>query len=211
MENQQTPLKLERVSESIYAGFWIRLGSMFLDALFLYPLTWLLGYLNGRGIHMYYYTVVPMFLFGLWYNIYLPKRYGGTAGKLAVGISIIRLDGAPIAWKEAALRYLVTLIFVVLTIGLMMYCLGKADEETYLGMGWMKRTAYLVTFSPLLFKITSWSQGLWDISELFVLLTNPRKRALHDYIAGTVVVKAIYIDRIREAMKPTPCAVGMPY
>ena len=203
MLHTETPLKLERVSESIYAGFWIRLGSMFLDAFFLLPLTLLVGYLNGRGINMYYYTVVPMFLFGLWYNIYLPKRYGGTAGKLVVGISIIRLDGAPIAWKEATLRYLVTMFFVVITIGLMIYCLGKADEETYLGLGWMNKTGYLVSLSPLLIKITNWSQSLWNISELFVLLTNPRKRALQDYMAGTVVVKAIYIDRIREAMKPS--------
>ena len=203
MENQQTPLQIEDVRESMYAGFWIRLGSLFLDGLFLWPLTWLVGYLNGTGIHMYYYTVVPMFLFGLWYNIYLPKRYGGTAGKLAVGIKIVRLDGTPIDWKEATLRYLVTLIFVVMTIGLMVYCLGKADEETYLNMGWMKRTGYLVSFAPLLFKITSWSQGLWDMSELVVLLTNPRKRALQDFMAGTVVVKAIYLGRIREAMRPS--------
>ena len=202
MENIITPLRLERVRENIYAGFWIRLGSLFLDGFFLWPLTWLVSYLNGTGIHIYYYTVVPMFLFGLWYNIYLPKRYGGTAGKLVVGISIIRLDGAPIAWKEATLRYLVTLFFVIMTICLMIYCLGKADEETYLGMGWMKRTAYLVTFSPLLFKITGWSQSLWEFSELVVLLTNPRKRALQDFMAGTVVVKAIYVDKIREAMKP---------
>jgi uncharacterized RDD family membrane protein YckC len=202
MGNKITPLKLERVSESIYAGFWIRLGAMFLDGLFLFPLTLLVGYLNGRGIDLYYYTVVPMFLFTLWYNIYLPKRYGGTAGKLAVGISIIRLDGAPIAWKEATLRYLVTLIFVGLTIGLMIYCLGKADEETFVGIGWMKRTAYLVTFAPLMYKITTWSQSLWEFSELLVLLTNPRKRVPQDFMAGTVLVKAIYVDKIREAMKP---------
>ncbi len=203
MQTQATPLRLERVRDGIYAGFWIRLGSLFLDGFFLLPLTWLVGYLNGTGIHMYYYTVIPMFLFGLWYNIYLPKRYGGTAGKLVVGISIIRLDGAPIAWKEATMRYLVTLVFVVMTFCLMIYCLGKADEETYLGMGWMKRTAYLITFSPLLFKITSWSQSLWDFSELVVLLTNPRKRGPQDFMAGTVVVKTIYLDKIREAMKPS--------
>ncbi len=86
-------MNLERVREGIYAGFWIRLGAMFLDCFFLWPLTWLVGYVNGTGIYMYCYTVVPMFLFGLWYNIYLPKKYGGTAGKLVVGISIIRLSG----------------------------------------------------------------------------------------------------------------------
>ncbi|MEI6277186.1 MAG: RDD family protein [Prolixibacteraceae bacterium] len=203
METQPTILRLESVSESIYAGFWIRLGAMFLDGFFLWPLTSLVSYLNGKGIDMYYYTVVPMFLFGLWYNIYLPRRYGGTPGKLAAGISIIRLDGAAIAWKEAALRYLVTLVFVVMTICLTIYCLGKADEETYVGIGWMKRTAYLVTFAPLLFKITTWSQSLWEFSELIVLLTNPRKRALQDFMAGTVVVKAIYADKIREEMKPS--------
>jgi len=33
-----------------------------------------------------------------------------------------------------------------------------------------------------------------------VLLTNDRKRAIHDFIAGTVIVKKMYIDKINEVM-----------
>jgi uncharacterized RDD family membrane protein YckC len=33
--------------------------------------------------------------------IYLVKKYGGTPGKLIVGIKIIKLDGTDVTWKEA--------------------------------------------------------------------------------------------------------------
>ncbi|MCK9412587.1 MAG: RDD family protein [Prolixibacteraceae bacterium] len=96
MNNKQTPLRLSGVSENIYAGFWIRLGSLFLDTIFILPVVFLTLYLNSRGQYIYFYTIIPSLTFGLWYNIYLPKRYGGTPGKLAVGINIIRFDGGSI-------------------------------------------------------------------------------------------------------------------
>jgi hypothetical protein len=34
-------------------------------------------------------------------------------------------------------------------------------------------------------------------------LTNKRKRAVHDFIAGTVIVRTKYLEQIRVAMNPS--------
>jgi uncharacterized RDD family membrane protein YckC len=45
---------------------------------------------------------------------------------------------------------------------------------------------------PLLFKISfsflGFASFIYDWSEIIVLLTNKKRRAIHDYIAGTVVI-----------------------
>jgi len=200
MDNKETPLQLDGVSEDIYAGFWLRLGSLLLDFIFVIPVTGLMLYFNSLGKDLYFYTVIPGFLFGLWYNIYLPKRYGGTAGKLVAGIKIIRIDGQSIGWKEAVLRHIVLLGLTIFSVILMISCVLMADEETYSSLSWLKQSPYLMSFSPILFTIYTWASNIWVYSEFIVLLTNRRKRAIHDFIAGTVIVKGIYIDRIRAAM-----------
>lgn len=58
----------------------------------------------------------------------------------------------------------------------------------------------MLSLSPEFFIIYSVAINIWIWSELLVLLTNRRKRAIHDFMAGTVIVKAIYVDKIRETM-----------
>ena len=200
MENKQIPLTLEGVSENIYAGFWIRFASLLLDFVFIIPVTLLILYFNSLDTEIFFYTILPNLLFELWYNIYLPKRYGGTAGKLVVGIKIIKINGQSIEWKEAILRHAVLLVLSIFSIVIMIFCILKADQSTYINLSWMKQTAYIMSFAPFLSTVYTWSSNIWIYSEFIVLLTNKRKRAIHDYIAGTVIVKSKYIDRIREAI-----------
>lgn len=198
--NTKIPLLIEGINDSLYAGFWARLGSLLLDSIFLLPVIFLIQYLNGLGKNIFFITILPNILFALWYNIYLPKKYGGTPGKLVVGNKIIRLDGQYIKWKEAFLRHIILFIFTILSVIMMTICLLKADNETYKNLGWLERSQYLMTLSPLFFKIYAWTSNIWIYSEFVILLTNKRKRAIHDFIAGTVIVKSKYADQIREFM-----------
>jgi uncharacterized RDD family membrane protein YckC len=200
MNENQTPLEIDGINESIYAGFWARFASFILDALIMLPLIFFILYLNGLGKNIFFYTLIPNLLFGLWYHIYLPKKYGGTPGKLIVGMKIIKLNGESIDWKEAILRHSVLLALTLFSIVMMTSCLISADETTFNSLGWLKRSEYLMTLSPMFFLIYTWVSNIWIYSEFIVLLTNKRKRAIHDYIAGTVILKAKYIDEIRETM-----------
>ena len=200
MNENQTPLEIDGISENIYAGFWARFASLFLDTIILLPAIFLILYLNGLGKNIFFYTLVPNFVFGLWYYIYLPKKYGGTPGKLIAGMKIIKLNGESIDWKEAFLRHSVLLVLTLFSVIMMTSCLVSADEITFNSLGWLKRSQYLMSLSPIFFLIYTWVSNIWIYSEFIVLLTNKRKRAIHDYIAGTIIVKAKYIDEIREAM-----------
>src|SRR6185295_6218588 len=103
MITKQTPLTIEGVNESIYAGFWIRLGSLLLDFVIVIPFVFLILFLNGLTKNAYYFTVLPGLLFHFWYNIYLVKRNGGTPGKLIAGIRVLKIDGTEVTWREAFL------------------------------------------------------------------------------------------------------------
>lgn len=197
---KETPLQIDGINNNIYAGFWARIGSLFLDLIIILPIIFFIQYINGFGKNLFFITLIPNILFGLWYHVYLPKKYSGTPGKLIVGNKIIRLDGKQIEWKEAFLRHIVMLILTILSIIVMTICLLKADDETYTSLGWLQRSQYLMSLSPLFFKLYTWTSNIWIYSEFIVLLTNKRKRAIHDYIAGTVIVKSKYINQIREYM-----------
>ena len=190
MDNQPEASHSGIFQEIVYAGFWVRLGAMLLDTLLNIPVILLVMYLNGRGKEFNYYTLCLNLVFTLWYFVYLPKRYGGTPGKLGLGLKIIREDGQPIQWKEAILRYSVLLAFFVSNSMIMIFSLFQADEAMFASLGWIKRTAYITSFYPEYFKLYQWCLSGWYILGIIVLLANSKKRAVHDFIAGTVVIKA---------------------
>jgi uncharacterized RDD family membrane protein YckC len=200
MNNNRVPLKINGINENIYAGFWLRVWAQILDAVFVLPVLFLLLYLNGLDKNMYFYTLIPSMVFMLWYNVYLPQKNGGTPGKFIAGLTIIRIDGNYIGWKEAGLLYIVVFTLSVFNMVMMSANLLKADEVTFMGLGWLKRSQYLMSFSPDFFKITSWLTNLWVLGEYIVLFTNKRKRMTGDFIAGTVVVKTQYLEAIETEM-----------
>ncbi len=101
MENKQTPLQIEGISENIYGGFWPRLLALFLDSLIMAPIIYLFLYLNTISKYVYFYTLIPNIAFSIFYFVFLPVKYGGTPGKIIAGLNILQIDGQPIGWKEA--------------------------------------------------------------------------------------------------------------
>lgn len=200
MNDTQIPITIPGIDNNIYAGFWVRLGSVLLDAIIMLPLIFIILYVNGLSVNMYFYTIIPNLLFGIWYNIYLPKKYGGTPGKLIAGIKIIKIDGKPIGWKEAILRHSVLLALTIFSVITMIICLLKADETVFKSLDWLKRSEYLMSLAKTPFMIHVWASNIWIYGEFIVLLTNKRKRAAHDFIAGTVIVRNVYINKINEVM-----------
>jgi uncharacterized RDD family membrane protein YckC len=184
----------ERSNKSLdtlrYAGFWPRLGSLLLDFLIMLPLmamaTWAAW--HYRLFQVYY--VIPGTIFGLFYSVYLVRRFGGTPGKLIVGIRIRKLDGEPVGYREALVRYSPGLVFgLLMSVALILPLFHMTDAE-YQSLSFRERAKREIELAPSWHKPLRWTQTAWDWGELVVLLTNRKKRALHDFIAGTVVVHA---------------------
>ena len=64
-----------------YAGFWPRLAALLLDLLIVLPLS-ALSFWGGERYRLFeLYYLVPSILFGLFWGVYLVRRFGGTPGK----------------------------------------------------------------------------------------------------------------------------------
>jgi uncharacterized RDD family membrane protein YckC len=89
-----------------YAGFWPRFAALLLDLLVMSPLIILVwwGQEHFRLFDVYYF--LPGTLFGLWYGVYLVRRFGGTPGKRLMKLRIVKVGGESVTYREALLRYL---------------------------------------------------------------------------------------------------------
>ena len=172
-----------------YAGFWPRLGALLLDCLIFLPLTALLFWGNARCRLFQLYCFVPGTLLGLFYSVYLVRRFGGTPGKLLAGIRIRKVNGDPVGYREAVFRYLPEFVLgLLMSIGLLVAVLHMSNAE-YHALSFMERAKRMVELAPSWYKPLQMVQNIWVWGELLVLLTNRKRRALHNFIAGTVVVR----------------------
>jgi uncharacterized RDD family membrane protein YckC len=175
-----------------YAGFWPRLGSILLDCLILFPLSAVVFWADAHYRMFMVYYLIPGTVFGLFYSVYLVRRFGGTPGKLIVGIRIRKLDGEPVGYREAFLRYFPEFVFGLLMSIALIFPLFHMSDAEYHSLSFMERAKRMVELAPSWYKPLQIAQNIWVWGELIVLLTNRKRRALHDFIAGTVVVHASF-------------------
>lgn len=172
-----------------YAGFWRRFGAFWLDFLVFLPVIGLSVWLGEMSRMASLYATVPGLLIGLWFHVYLVKRYGGTPGKLMLKIRITRTDGSQVGYREALLRYSVLFVFSSLqSIALIIATLSMSDME-YSSLTFDVRSAKLVEIAPSWYQPIYILMNIWIWSEFIVMLTNKRRRAIHDFMAGTVVIR----------------------
>lgn len=112
------------------------------------------------------------------YSIYLHGRFGQTVGKMATRVRVVNaLTEEPITFRRASLRDCVP---ILLSIPLLIY-------NSYLLL-----IEFPVRESSALNELANWTiyiRVIWWLVELITMLTNDKRRAVHDFIAGTVVVR----------------------
>jgi len=189
-----------------YAGFWRRFGALWLDFIVLLPLTGL-TFWGGEHYRLFYlYCFIPGTIFGLFYSVYLVRRYGGTPGKLLAGLRIRKPDGTQIGYREAFLRYLPeALLAAIAQVGLIYAYLAITDSE-YLSLSFLERSQRLDALAPAWYRPFNIAWQIWIWGEFVVMMTNRKRRALHDFIAGTVVI----VNAPNEALQSTAQPLARP-
>lgn len=185
------PLKID--GKRVYVGFLKRFCSIWVDCFILLPFIFLFLWLEGFNRTLAFILVVPSTVLLNFYSIYFNARFGGTLGKLALGIRITKPNGEKIGWKEAWLRSSVDLIFAFVILVLTLWALVLVDPREYTSAGLMQRQQLLAACFPWWFPAVNIGQQVWLWSEVVVLLLNRRRRALHDFIAGTVVIQKKFV------------------
>jgi len=174
---------------SPYGGFWVRLGALLLDMLVFSPIIVLLFWIDSHSRLLRMYWLPFGTLLGIFYSVYLVKRFGGTPGKLILGLRIAKVDGSPIGYKEAILRYLPDFILGLFSSLALAIVLLRMSDAEYLSLSTHERLQHIKALKPSWASAVYIMQQVWMWSEFVVLLTNKRKRALHDFIAGTIVLR----------------------
>jgi uncharacterized RDD family membrane protein YckC len=171
-----------------YGGFWRRLGALLLDVLIQLPITavFLWGRTQSRLFSVYAWA--PLMIFAVFYNVYLVRRYGGTPGKLIAGVRIRKVDGSVIGYAEAVLRFLPEFLISLFSNIALLAPLFDMTDSAYLSLSFLEREQRLVQLASWWYRPASITGQIWMWSEFIVLLTNRKRRALHDFIAGTIVV-----------------------
>lgn len=170
-----------------YSGFWSRLLAHVVDTLVLAPLVALQFWsMSSRSAALA--LLIPLSALGPLYNIVMHARRGQTIGKIVARIQVTKVSGEPASWREAILRDSVTVAFVVVSTTAMMFAFMQLPESAW-GGGWRQMAVKLHEAEPTWGRWAGTAMQVWFWGELFVLLLNRKRRSLHDFIAGTVVIR----------------------
>ena len=172
-----------------YAGFWLRLIAMLIDGFVFLPVV--IIYLYSRTISWETAVIISIpycFLFAL-YNIFFLGRWGQTIGKMAVQIKVVQLDGSSIKYGKAFMRHSVDFVFASLSSIAFTLALFSMPRIGIVAGEWKQLNPLFHDSLPWWWSWVKAGSDTWVFSELLVLLTNNKKRAVHDFIAGTVVIR----------------------
>lgn len=175
--------------EAVYAELWLRVPAAIIDSVILMGLYLLIFPLGNYSFVSYVVFTYLSAVLSLAFNVFFLVKFGATPGKLFMKIKVVKTSLEPISYKEAFLRLYANILFAVLHLVAITIAFKSLSYETYSIMGSFEKLRYMVKFYPNWFNnYNKIFFSLWFLGDSLVLLFNKKCRALHDFIAGTVVI-----------------------
>lgn len=172
-----------------YAGFWQRFFAGWIDFFVLLIPLLALGWLSSISQVLAIICAVPYGLLYWFYSFRFHAASGQTIGKRVLGIRVLRIDNSRIGRRESFLRSVVDLGFALLwTLG-SIWGISQLAPTQFSAANWWQQQALIQNAQPPFLVGVDIASLVWIWSELFTMLFNRQKRAIHDFIAGTIVVK----------------------
>jgi uncharacterized RDD family membrane protein YckC len=164
-----------------YQTIGARFVASIIDTLIFLPVGYIIGPLFvslDSSIGTAFWGEVFLQLIAVSYYILMHYYYGQTFGKMLFKVKVLDISEQRITFLQATLRSLPTLIALVITINFNNPQIldGHASSNDI----WVAKNL-LVLITGLL--------SLFNLANAISLLVTEKHRALHDYIAGTIVVK----------------------
>lgn len=157
-----------------YRTFPRRIAAMIIDSLILMPLSWgasVFAVIGGSSPAAVAVSSAMVGAISVFYSILLHNYYGQTLGKMAVKVKVLNESENPINFAQAVLRSFPQLILAMFAVS---FSTGVQSPDDLVGV-----------VNSLLYG----SFGIFIILDIIVCVLNEKSRALHDLIAGTVVVR----------------------
>ncbi len=161
-----------------YKTFWPRFCAGFVDSLVWVPLTIPIAWWSDRAAPPVLTALCVLLpAIGIAYSVVLHGFYGQTLGKMACGVKILKLDETPITMPQALVR---DAPWIVLAIPGIVWGVSIA---------WGGGNPFRPGTRTFGESVMNGASNVWFLAEVVTMLFNAKRRALHDWIAGTVVVR----------------------
>ncbi len=183
--SERVHIKIKRKpDQKRYKTFWRRFWAGIADSIVLMPLMLLSQVLWNHSeqipnaiLALYYITLA---LSGYVYRILLHGFYGMTIGKMLLKLVVVDVsEKAPLKMSQAVRRDMIPLFLASFYITIKFFHILKTGEPSSPAV------------RPLGFAywVISSCSAIWFWGEFITMLTNRKKRALHDFVAGSVVIR----------------------
>jgi len=192
MEIDSMTLELGTVK---YVGFWKRFLASMIDMAILFPIS------IPIGVQITKFCFEHRIIFpGVFYNLFIMAifvffvvKLGGTPGKLLLNVRIVSKGGTFLSVRAAILRMTFILIAVI-CVWLRMYHIFATMPLSENPQKFVEMIRATNSYGGVYNTINSFAALLFYI-DIGGILLNKKKRAIHDFIAGSFVVsKESYLE-----------------
>jgi uncharacterized RDD family membrane protein YckC len=171
--------------EKRYRTFGPRFWTGSVDSCVFLPLTITISLLFSLDIPRLLAAALVMVQNSAWlvYTVTMHARYGQTIGKMVTKVRVVDFcTEGKISWRQAWIREGIPLVLSLGLVGYEVYAMlsGHVTASAF-------EKGEVLDNEP--FWVLTAIPGIWFIAEVLTMLTNRKRRALHDFIAGTVVVR----------------------
>jgi uncharacterized RDD family membrane protein YckC len=190
--NSTAPVLLSVEDVRVYSDFWHRLGGLLIDSVLVAGVSFVVyatlrPFMPTAAMRLLFVTAWLLVV-----QVYCVRRFGGSPGKLLLKMRIVTMSGEPLTYRHALVRALPDYVLSTVAVLLGAWALSQVDGGGFDALPARRQLELLAAAIPLWIQ---WSlrtcQWVWFIGELAVFIDSYEKRALHDLIAGTVVVYKI--------------------
>ena len=174
---------------AVYASAWKRVLASLIDWTLVSLVTLPVGWFDDNlpfGFFLPLFTL-ETFLFVLM-SVFCHARWGMTPGKYLLKIRVVRADFSPIGFREAGLRSSVDAVFAALLVAKFIRYVWLFGYPEYQGVMGGDRTLDITLSNPWYILLITGLNNMWYMLEVAVMMWNGKRRAPHDFIAGTVMV-----------------------
>ena len=167
-----------------YEAFWRRVGAAILDSFIVIPVNWGVSFvvISASESPTMLVWAIPGFISALYY-ILMHYYRGQTLGKMIANVKVLDDSETPLSLKvlndsetplslgQAIVRSLPQLLIPMFAVSF-----STADESAADSIALWTGLIYVFTF-------------VFSLLNVVVCLASSKRRALHDFLAGTIVVR----------------------
>ncbi|HEY7182310.1 MAG TPA: RDD family protein [Blastocatellia bacterium] len=164
---------------SIYRTFRPRFWAGVVDGIVFLPINfmdkWVYSNIRWNGVLVIWFVFASSLPY--LYNVLMHGKYGQTVGKMVTKVKVVDVSLAKLSMRQAFLR---DSVYIALTTGAIIIGIPAILEGGNSYQNPNTVSALILVYASL----------AWFVVELVTMLTNSKRRALHDFIAGSVVVNS---------------------